>query len=317
MFRFDKEQVVLDIAGVQCGGQPGEYPTVLAGTIFYGGHKIIEDEKAGVFDKEAAEGLLKVQEEMSDTTGNPHWVHTFGQTPEAIVKYLEFVGEASDNPFLIDSTSAEARLAGANYATEVGLADRAIYNSINMAAEAEEIVAVGETDLTTSIVLGFNAMDMTAQGKLDIWENGGSVLDKGLLEMAAESGIDKPLMDVAVTPLGQGAGPAVRTSFMQKSKWGYPSGAGIHNVPSAWDWMRNYKKSVDKGGMGHPEAWPVADVGSNLIMQMAGGDFVLIGPIENCEMAFPACAMCDIFITEAAKDIGTEPIEEHPFFKLL
>jgi tetrahydromethanopterin S-methyltransferase subunit H len=317
MFRFDKEQVVLDIAGVQCGGQPGEYPTVLAGTIFYGGHKIIEDEKAGVFDKEAAEGLLKVQEEMSDTTGNPHWVHTFGQTPEAIVKYLEFVGEASDNPFLIDSTSAEARLAGANYATEVGLADRAIYNSINMAAEAEEIVAVGETDLTASIVLGFNAMDMTAQGKLDIWENGGSVLDKGLLEMAAESGIDKPLMDVAVTPLGQGAGPAVRTSFMQKSKWGYPSGAGIHNVPSAWDWMRNYKKAEDKGGMGHPEAWPVADVGSNLIMQMAGGDFVLIGPIENCEMAFPACAMCDIFLAEAAKDIGTEPIEEHPFFKLL
>lgn len=317
MFRFDKEQTVLDIAGVQCGGQPGEYPTVLAGTIFYGGHKIIEDDKAGVFDKEAAEGLLKVQEEMSDTTGNPHWVHTFGQTPEALVKYLEFVGEASDNPFLIDSTSAEARLAGATYATEVGLADRAIYNSINMAADAAEIVAVGETDLTASIVLGFNAMDMTAQGKMDIWENGGSVLDKGLLEMAAESGIDKPLMDVAVTPLGQGAGPAVRTSFMQKSKWGYPSGAGIHNVPSAWDWMRNYKKSVEKGGLGHPEAWPVADVGSNLIMQMAGGDFVLIGPIENCEMAFPACAMCDIFLAEAAKDIGTEPIEEHPFFKLL
>jgi tetrahydromethanopterin S-methyltransferase subunit H len=317
MFRFDKEQIVLDIAGTQCGGQPGEYPTVLAGTIFYGGHKIIEDEKAGVFDKEKAEGLLKVQEEMSDTTGNPHWVHTFGQTPEAIVKYLEFVGEASDNPFLIDSTSAEARLAGANYATEVGLADRAIYNSINMAAEASEIVAVGETDLTTSIVLGFNAMDMTPQGKLDIWENGGSVLDKGLLEMSVESGIDKPLMDVAVTPLGQGAGPAVRTSLMQKSKWGYPSGAGIHNVPSAWDWMRNYKKSVDKGGMGHPEAWPVADVGSNMIMQMAGGDFVLIGPIENCEMAFPACAMCDIFIAEAAKDLGTIPIDEHPFFKLL
>jgi len=311
MFRFDKEQVVLDIAGVKCGGQPGEYPTVLAGTIFYGGHKIIEDEKEGVFDKEAAEGLLKVQEEMSDTTGNPHWVHTFGQTPKAIIKYLEFVGEVSDYPFLIDSTSAEARIAGANYVTEVGLADRAIYNSINMAADMEEIVAVGKTDLTASIVLGFNAMDMSAQGKIDIWDNGGSVLEKGLLEMAADSGIDKPLMDVAVTPLGQGAGPAVRTSFMQKSKWGYPSGAGIHNVPSAWDWMRTYKKEH------HPEAWPVADVGSNLIMQMAGGDFVLIGPIENVTMAFPACAMCDIFIAEAAKDIGTEAVEEHPFFKLL
>lgn len=311
MFRFDKEQTVIDIAGVKCGGQPGEYPTVLAGTIFYGGHKIIEDEKAGVFDKEAAESLIKMQEEMSDSTGNPHWVHVFGQTPEAIVKYLEFVGDISDNPFLIDSTSADARISGATYATEVGLSDRAIYNSINMAADASEIEAIGETDLSASIVLGFNAMDPTAQGKIDIWDNGGSVLDKGLLEMAADSGIDKPLMDVAVTPLGQGAGPAVRTSFLQKSKWGYPSGAGIHNVPSAWDWLRKYKKEK------HPEAWPVCDVGSNLIMQMAGGDFVLVGPIENSPMAFPACAMCDVFICEAVKDIGTEPIEEHPFFKLL
>jgi tetrahydromethanopterin S-methyltransferase subunit H len=310
MFRFDKEQTVLDIAGVNIGGQPGEYPTVLAGTIFYGGHKIIEDEKAGVFDKEKAEALIKTQEEMSDTTGNPHLVHTFGATADAIVKYLEFVGEVTDVPFLIDSTSADARIAGANYATEVGLADRAIYNSINMAADAEEIAKVAETDLSASIVLGFNAMDMTAEGKIAIWEDGGSVLDKGLLTMAEECGITKPLMDVAVTPLGQGAGTAVRTSFIVKSKWGYPVGSGIHNVPSAWDWMRAYKKE-------HPEAWPVADVGSNLIQQMAGGDFVLIGPIENTKMAFPACAMCDIFISEATQVMGTMPIEEHPFFKML
>ena len=94
MFRFDKEQTVLDIAGVKVGGQPGEYPTVLAGTIFYGGHKIIEDPKAGTFDKEKAENLLNIQAEMSDVTGNPYFVHTFGATPEALVKYLEYVGEA-------------------------------------------------------------------------------------------------------------------------------------------------------------------------------------------------------------------------------
>ena len=34
MFRFEKEQLVIDIAGVKMGGQPGEYPTVLAGTIY-------------------------------------------------------------------------------------------------------------------------------------------------------------------------------------------------------------------------------------------------------------------------------------------
>jgi tetrahydromethanopterin S-methyltransferase subunit H len=310
MFRFDKEQVVLDIAGVKVGGQPGEYPTVLAGTIFYGGHKIIEDEKAGIFDQAKAEALINKMEEMSDVTGNPCLVQVFGATSEALVKYLEFVGDLTEAPFLIDSTSGDARVAGANYATEAGLADRAIYNSINMAADAAELEAVKESDLTASIVLGFNPMEPTVEGKVSIWEDGGSTLDKGLMQMAEECGIDKPLMDTAVTPLGQGAGVAVRTSFVEKSKWGFPVGSGIHNVPSAWDWLRGYKKE-------HKEAWPVCDIGSNLVQQMAGGDFVLFGPIENAKLAFPACAMADIFIAEAAKDLGTETVEEHPMFKLL
>ncbi len=308
MFRFDKEQVLIDVAGVEVGGQPGEYPTVLAGTIFYGGHKIISDEKAGVFDKDKAEGLIKDMEEMADVTGNPCIVQTFGATPEAIVKYLEFVGDICDAPFMIDSTSAEAKIDGAKYAHDAGLSERAIYNSINMASEQNELDAVKETDISASIVLGFNPMEPGVEGKLNIWENGGSVLDKGLLEMSEECGITKPFMDVAITPLGQGAGPACRTSFAVKSKWGYPVGSGIHNVPSAWDWLRGYKKE-------HKEAWPVCDIGSNIVQQMAGGDFVLFGPIENARMAFPACAMADIFIAEAAKDIGTESGLSHPIFR--
>ncbi|MBR3198164.1 MAG: tetrahydromethanopterin S-methyltransferase subunit H, partial [Methanobrevibacter sp.] len=158
--------------------------------------------------------------------------------------------------------------------------------------------------------LGFNPMTPGVEGKIEIWETGGAVIDQGILEMADECGITKPWMDVAVTPLGQGAGPAVRTAYAVKAKWGYPVGSGIHNVPSAWDWLRAYKKE-------HKEAWPVCDIGSNIVQQMAGGDFVLFGPIENARLAFPACGMADIMIAEAAKDIGTEPVEEHPINNLL
>ncbi len=310
MFRFDKEQQVIDVAGVKVGGQPGEYPTVLAGTIFYGGHNIISDEKAGIFDKDKAEERIKTMEEMVDITGNPCIVQTFGATAEAMVKYLEFVGDFTDAPFMIDSTSADAKMEGAKYVQEVGLCDRAIYNSLNMSCEADEIEAVKETDIEASIILGFNPMEAGVEGKINIWDNGGSVMDTGLLDLAESCGITKPFMDVAITPLGQGAGPACRTSFAVKSKWGLPVGSGIHNVPSAWDWLRVYKKE-------HKEAWPVCDIGSNLVQQMAGGDFVLFGPIENARLAFPACAMTDIFIAEAVKDIGTEPIEEHPINKML
>ena len=64
-------------------------------------------------------------EEMSDVTGNPCVVQTFGATADAMVKYLEFVGDVCDKPFLIDSTAAAAKIAGVEYVQDAGLADRA------------------------------------------------------------------------------------------------------------------------------------------------------------------------------------------------
>ena len=45
MFRFSREQSIVNVAGVKFGGQPGELPSVLCGTIFYHGHRIVEDEE--------------------------------------------------------------------------------------------------------------------------------------------------------------------------------------------------------------------------------------------------------------------------------
>lgn len=312
MFKFDKEQTVFDFAGVKMGGQPGEYPTVLAGTIFYGGHNIINDELTGDFDSARAETLLNDMIHISETTGNPSIAQVFGQTEEAIVKYIEFVGEKCELPFLIDSTSGDARVAGAQYADEVGLTDRAIYNSINMAADKSELEALKETNIDASILLGFNPMNATVEGKIAMWENGDDgAYEKGLLEVADECGITKFMMDTAVTPLGQGAGIAGRTSFAEKAKWGYPVGSGIHNVPSAWDWLRDYKKE------GHKDAFTVCDIGANILQVMCGGDFVLFGPIDNASIAFPAIAQTDMFIAEAAADLDTEAVESHPMNNLL
>lgn len=312
MFRFDKEQTVFDFAGVKMGGQPGEYPTVLCGTIFYGGHNIISDELTGDFDKNQAEKLLLDMIEMSDITGNPCIAQVFGQTEEAIVKYLEFVGDKCDIPFLIDSTSGDARIAGAKYVDEVGLTERAIYNSINMSAEQKELDALSESDITASILLGFNPMNSTIEGKIAMWENGDGVYEKGLLEVAKDCGIEKYMMDTAVTPLGQGGGIAGRTTFAEKAKWGYPVGSGIHNIPSAWDWLRDYKNET-----GNKTAFVVCDIGANILQVMCGGDFVLFGPIDNSSICFPAIAQTDIFISEATEAMGTTPISSHPISNLI
>lgn len=310
MFKFEKKQEVFDIGGIKVGGQPGEYPTVLAGTIFYAGHNIISDEKKGEFDKQKAEDLINTMDEMTDTTGNPNIVQIFGATSEAIVKYIDFIESITDSPFLLDSTSADARITAAKYVTENGLAERSIYNSINMSIDSDEIEALTNSDITSSIILGFNPTQPGVEGKISLWDDGAGILEKGLLEIAEDCGIYKPLMDVAVTPIGQGGGSAIKTTINEKSKWGYPAGSGVHNVPSAWNWVKDYKKQ-------HPEVWPVCDVGANIIQQMAGGDFVLFGPIENTRMAFSACAMTDMFIAEANEAIGIDAVDSHPYKNLL
>ena len=181
-----------------------------------------------------------------------------------------------------------------------------------MAADKSELDALAETDISASIILGFNPMNATVDGKMAMWENGDDgAYEKGLLEVAADCGITKFMMDTAVTPLGQGAGIAAKTTFAEKAKWGYPVGSGIHNVPSAWDWLRDYKKA------GHKDAYTVCDIGANIVQVMCGGDFVLFGPIDNAKIAFPAVAQTDMFVAEAAADFGTEPVENHPMNKLL
>jgi tetrahydromethanopterin S-methyltransferase subunit H len=112
-------------------GQPGELPTVLIGSIFYEGHKIVEDPIRGIFNKEAAEQLLIKQNEMSEKTGNPCMVDIVAMTPQAIQKYIDLVTDVTEAPILIDSSSAEVKISGVEYCKEIGLTDKTVYNSIN------------------------------------------------------------------------------------------------------------------------------------------------------------------------------------------
>jgi len=319
MFKYDKEQMIVEIAGRKIGGQTGEYPTALSGTIFYARHKIVEDEKKGIFDKKAAEDLINKQAEMEDITGNPALVQVFGGNPEALTKYIDFVAEVWDGPMLLDSTSGEARMAAAKRATEAGYANQCIYNSINVSIEEEEFQNLVESDLEASIVLCFDPMDPSVEGKLNVLLDGGKTTDTGMLELAEKAGIKYPLIDVAVTPLGSGAGPAVRASFAVKAKLGLPVGSGIHNIPSAWDWLREFRKKLREEGHTQlaKDVHHVCDIGANIIQTMATGDFVLYGPIDNAQICFPAVAMTDMVIAEAAKELGINPIDAHPINKLL
>jgi len=303
MFTFETEQKVFEIGGVKIGGQPGKYPTVLIGSIFYDKHKIVKDPRNGRFDAGAAEALINKQAEMSDKTGNPHIVDIVGSTPEAFTQYIAFVSKVTTNPFLVDSPHTGVRLKAMKYCVEVGLQDRAIYNSIDENIKPEEVEAIKDVGVKAAIILAFNAKDPRVQGRMQILTTRGRTT--GLVDAAEDAGVEKILVDTAVLD-APSIGTSARTIYMVKHELGLPSGCAPSNAMYAW-------KTLKLLG---PHARSTCIAAAHAFLPVVGADFLLYGPIRYAEMIFPACAMMDAFIGYDGRWRGIRPEASHPLYKI-
>lgn len=307
MFRFARDQVVVNVAGVKIGGQPGEWPTALCGTIFYQGHGIVEDEVKGTFDEEAAAGLIDRQTALSEETGNPALLHIYARTPVAFGRYLDFVDRFWSGPLILDSANAETRIEMAKLVSEIGYADRSIYNSIGLAMTEGEEEALAHFEVDSAILLGYNPADSTVEGTIRALEEGGAGRSGGLIDLGRRLGMNNLLIDPGVVPLGDGAGRSLRSTVLAKSRFGLPTGSGIHNAVSSWRWLR------EKGR----DARRVCDAASAGLEILAGGDYILYGPIESAGEVFPVAAMADILVLEAVRDLDVWPAAGHPVERLI
>jgi tetrahydromethanopterin S-methyltransferase subunit H len=306
LYRFEREQSVVNIAGVRLGGQPGEHPTVLCGTIFYQGHRIVQDEDKGIFDRQTAEGLVRRQAELSEETGNPSVLHIYAKTAEAFEKYLSFADEIWQGPMIIDSADPFVRSAMASAVSEIGYADKTIYNSISLGTSMPEADALRESEIDCAIVLAYNPSDSSVDGcmkALEMGVGGGC----GLIPLAREIGIVNPLIDPGVMPLGSGAGIALRFSIVAKARLGLPVGSGIHNAVSAWQWLKNKGKLERR----------CCDAAAAAMQLASAADFLLYGPIENADFMFPVAALADVLVAEAVRDLDVWPVPEHPVHRLV
>jgi len=298
---------VFDIHGVKVGGQPGEYPTVLIGSIFYDGHKIVSDPLKGVFDKKRAEALLNKQDEMSDKTGNPYIVDVVGGTAEALIKCIEFVASVTDTPFLVDSTLSSARMEAIKHAADVGLIERAIYNSIESHVKDKEISALKEIGVKSAIVLAFNPRNPRPEGRLQILH--GYPGQVGLLKAAEEAGVQNLIIDTAVLDVPS-IGFSAKAVYLVKQEFGLPAGCAPSNATTTW-------KRIKKGLS--PYAYNVCSAVSGAINIFWGANFILYGPIEDAETAFPAYATADLLMAYyVSRTHKINPkTQEHPLFKIL
>ncbi len=306
MIKFEKEQKIFDIAGVKVGGQPGECPTVLIGTIFYEGHKVVNDPVKGYFDRKSAESLIEKQDEMSRLTGNPHILDVFASTAEALCRYIDFIADSTKAPFLVDSTSPSERILAIKHAIEIGLRERAVYNSIDYSVKEGEISSLREIGVKSAVILTYNPNNVWAEGRIEILKD--TSTRKGLLKAAEEAGIENVLVDTSVLDVPS-ISLASKAIQLVKSEFGLPAGCGPANAITTW------KKAKKELG---PYAYDVCMAVGAVITQLSGANFVLYGPIEFAERIFPACALTDALNTYYGRRIGIKPkVSEYPLAKIL
>jgi len=303
LLKFKTEQKVLEIGGFRVGGQPGELPTALIGNVFYKGMPEVADHREGAFKKKSVLKWIRRAEELSERTGVPHFLDIMAMHPEAMRKYVRFVSELSESVFLIDG---ETRVAGLETVRELGLQNRTIYNAIFPQISKEEIEAISESGVTAAIVIAYNEMDLSPEGRLSALK--GFDQQVGLLEIADEAGVEKVLVDTMVFDIPSIAYAAEAIKLV-KGELGYPAGCSPANA--TYDWRRSQDRLLKKG-------FAAYNASAHTIAQLNGADFLIYGPIKQAKNMIPACAMNDAVLAYyGQRRLGIKPlVSEHPLYKI-
>ena len=299
MFKFKKEQMTFEIAGVKIGGDIGENPTVMIGSIFYKGDKTVKDEKNGNIDQEAAKNLIAKAEEMSERTGLPAMLDVICTNPVSAEKYLRFAAETTEMPLLIDAVSDEAAIKGLETAKDLGITDRIILNSISPETKDPIYRKIKEIGLKSAIVLTYSVRAIiSSEERVRLLED--------LIPKVKEAGIQNILVDTVVVDIST-LGLACKAIYEIKDQFGYPAGCGAHNAVSSWKALRKKKDRL---------LTAVSSTIVNSLPVAIGADFVLYGPIKDAEYMFPAVCLIDAAYGQISIEKGKRPSASHPRFKI-
>lgn len=299
MFKFNRTQHVYTIAGVDIGGQPGEFPTVLIGSIFYSKHKIVSDPLQGVFDEEKALAQLRDEEEVAAVTGGTRIIDPIGDSGKALIKYISFCATHTNAPILIDSPVPEARLEALRHFAGSAVMPRLIYNSIAEDFTDKELACIKECGIKTAIVLAFSTTAMRPKDRIKL-------LKQTLLPAAERAGVENILIDPGVLDIPS-VSWAARTIYEVKEEFGFPAGCAPANALFMWEKVR----------LRGITAFQAAAVAVYSLTQFHGADFIFYGPMRFAPWIYPACATVDAMLAYGGRFSGVRPAtNNHPLFKI-
>lgn len=299
MLKFSSAQQVLDIGGVEVGGQPGERPTVLVGSIFFAGHGIVHDAARGLFDETKAKALLDREAEVSTETGNPRFIDVIGETSQALINYIRFVADHTSSPMLVDSPSQRVRLEVIRHFAGSDVAPRLIYNAIAEDHTDEEATCLRECGVKNSIVLAFSSKAVTPGRRRRLLEN-------ELLPAVADAGVENALVDTGVTDVPS-VGWASLTVNLLKEELGYPAGCAPANAIYTWQRMKDRGTSAFRAAAAAVLAMP----------RLMGADFLLYGSVADAPWVYPAVAAVDGLLAYGGRFTGVAvAASDHPLYRV-
>lgn len=294
MFSFTKNQKVIEISGINFGGQPGLNPTVLLGGLFFKGDPDYTN------TKKTLQNMLDLSKK-TNIPGIPDFFIRKEEYVEGIVNFIE-KNVPKNYPFSIDITDPEVKIQALEILSQKKLLSRTIYNSIHVGITNEERGALKKYTPKMAILVAFNPKDKSPDGKIEVLENGAHLTDSGLIEISKEIGIKDILIDTAALAPGDNSGAAIAAIPVIKEEYGLPTGCAIHNVVEKSRWLDEFKG-----------AKKLVDASSNVNIPLFGGDFAIFGPIQNADIVFPIIAWQNILISEYVENyFGIKPADFHP-----
>jgi tetrahydromethanopterin S-methyltransferase subunit H len=287
MFVFKKEQKSFDFSGITIGGYPGENPTVLVGGLFFKGQAIVESTKHGLFDKRIAKEWLDIGISMAERTGHPLIVETYGRSVVAMERHLSWLVDNFDGPFMFESPNESARKRAIEFCDEVGLTDKAIYNSVNLSMYEDERTVLRESRLDKAVLLGWSPKASSLEERMEVIE--------GMVADAKTLGIEKFLVDPGTMPVGAGYGLELRTTIAVKSQMGLPTCLAPHNAPAAWKFIR--EENLDS-----EEIISSSVIASVVAAQLFATDCIMYGSLRRSREVFAAVALTQNAITASVEE---------------
>ncbi|MCQ5376798.1 MAG: hypothetical protein NO516_01975 [Candidatus Methanomethylicia archaeon] len=273
---------------------------LLIGSLFYKGDRKVKDHNRGVVDCKKLSCELRAVEALKRRVGLDHAVDLIAETPEAIESYLSVLSSMTEDPILIGGLNEETRIRGYEKAVDLGIVERCGVNSISSCTADSELQVMKRCGIRFAILQTLDPSAIYPEDKIKL-------LKGSLLAKCEDAGIARAAVDVGIMDFTS-AYLALETIKMVKSVLGLAAGC----APSNAAYQPLVCKKITR------KSARAINVALNTMMQGAGADFILYGPLKAATYLFEATAIVEAIKAYGSRLAGNKISDKrHPLYTFL